>query len=117
MTVVLVRSPAPRDMAFDLYTDITTAPLLNVTWSPPDLRLEFDGTLTAAQVALVKLRTQAIDNDTESLLKAAANALQGNSDYLALTAPDNLAVRQQVNRLTRQASNLIRDRLNLTGLD
>lgn len=117
MSVVLVRSPAPRDLMFDLYTDITTAPLLNVTWAPPDLRLEFDGTLTAVQVALVKLRTQAIDSDAETLLKAASNALQGNSDYLALAAPDNLAIRQQVNRLTRQVSNLIRDRLDLSGVD
>lgn len=73
----------------------------------------FAAELTEAQVLRVAVRAQTTTNQ-QTLLDRAANALQGNRDYLVVAdTATNAQVRAQVKALTQQNTALIRLATNL----
>lgn len=111
MTTVVVRQPAARDMADDLFADITPSPFA-VSWEPPELVIAFDDELLPAQVLSVRLRVLSLDANEETIFRQAWHARQTNLDYLN-NPRTQAAVIAEVDALARQVNGLLRVLLGL----
>lgn len=113
-TNVTVSPPPGREIGFNDFADITTAPCLGSA-NPSDsgFDLVFDGALTADQVRAIQNRVNAVNANAETIRNRAYTALANNRTYLALTTKTNADVVSHVDDLTRQVNGLIRAFLDL----
>lgn len=92
---ILARPAAGREVAAGDFADIAAANVSSVQWADDgQLRVVFDGDLTAAQQMAVRLRITSGDV-TEEKARVAAAA------FLAIDAPTAAQTLAQVKRLTR----------------
>lgn len=106
---VIVERPvrtASQPLSPEDFCDI--APCWQVAWSSDGgLVVTFEGDLTPAQRAAVRLRCISTDAAEEALLTSVAEAYRANRAYLA-GSPTAAQVSEQVAALTRQVNALIR---------
>lgn len=115
---MIVTAKPARPITTDMFADITTAPVLTMTWGAGVLAVDFDGDLTAAEIDAVVRRIVCRNLNEETLQNQALQALQNNRDFLAITTPTNAQVLAQVKALSRQNNGIIRQLLGfLDGTD
>lgn len=66
-TVIVARPAAGSGVDVDDFVDITDATVVDISWVDDGLRVEFDQTLTSAQIHAVYSRIVAVDRREEEL--------------------------------------------------
>ena len=99
---MIVSAKPVRDVDTDTFADVTAVPVTALRWADDSAEVTFAADLTDAEVAAVKRRMMSRNTNEEILRERAEQALDANRAYLAVVNPDAAAVRQQVDRLTRQ---------------
>ena len=117
---MIVTGKPIREISPSTFIDLTTVPVLHITWDPITyLAVEFDGNLTAAEVLAIQQRIESSNANEETLRNQAITAMQGNRDFLNIVGtPTNAQVLVQVKALSRQSNGVIRMLLGqLDGTD
>lgn len=88
MTAVVVDHLVREWTGTDMFSDITTAPVLAYGDTPEGyFSVEFDGTLTGEQIERVELRLTTATANEETIRLKAYNALQTNLTFKNTTGP------------------------------
>jgi hypothetical protein len=102
---VIVSAKPVRPIEETSFTDLTPVAVVpdGVRWGADGLLdVEFTADLAPGVQAAVVRRMCSRNGNEEVLRERAEQALDANRAYLAVASPDAAAVRQQVERLTRQ---------------